>query len=798
MVASAGLDGWIRLWNAATGAEEGELREPSDGVKSLSFSPDSTTLASGSYAYDGAVRLWDLASRTCIDTLDAVYPAVAYSPDGKTLAYSTGTDIKLLDLATGAVTHSLTGHAIGITSMAFSPDGSLLASGSNDFTARVWDLTTGASAARLTGHAGYVKSVAFSPDGAMLASGSFDQTIKLWDVATYAEIATLHESAGGVDGVAFSPDETSLASGANDGTIRLWDLATHSTRWVQPPLQHYYVHAVAYSPDATTVASGSGDGTIRLWDAATGALLHTLTGHSDKVLSLAISQDAFTLASASEDGSIRVWNMETGAQRWARSHTFYGTPNAITFSPDGSELASGHDEVHGFASYGYIWDAATGQEITKLGPYGGLDFQSVAYSPDGNSFAMASVLNVVLFDLPSYSEQGYINAFDATSIAFADGGAVLASADQNVIRLWDPTSRTLVATLTGHTGTVWTVAAGPDGTTVASGSGDKTIRVWALATHTSVGRLVGHTGAVRSVAISPGSNKLVSGADDGTIRLWECSFCGFAFTRDVEDQTFTVGEAASVVLPESSGGTAPLSYALFPSLPGGLTFDRDSRKITGIPTGRAEHSVYTYSVVDANGKTASKMFGIRVAAPVAFLDVIGYQSFLPGRPIVPLALPKAVGGAPPVRYVLDPALPAGLAFDAAAGVISGTPAELTPPALYTFMAIGSNGSMDRLNFIIAVEPLPVAVSLVGNYPNPFQQTTQILLDLPSAADVSVEVMDMLGRAVVSKPTTAISGGSNRSITFNGELLASGMYVYRVTVTTPEGTVVLTGSFVRAK
>jgi WD40 repeat protein len=464
--------------------------------------------------------------------------SVAFSPDGKLLAVSDSAgEIHLWRMDDGKKIITFRGHTHWICSVAFSPNGKLLASSSADGTLKLWELATGYCLKTIEGQMNWIVSVAFNREGTVLASSGIDSaSIRLWSVATGACLQTLRGHDHWIWAIAFSPTHSILASGSDDCTLKLWNVNTgECLNTIQGHPSN--VRSVAFSPCGSLLVSGSDDHTLKLWDAATGECLNTFNGHANHVRSVSFSPSGKTVISASEDRTLKLWDVATGQCL----RTFYGHTahvRSVAFAPspqpgdrDHSDLEkSDSEQLDGLIASGgadqtvRFWDSRTGQCLKTL--QGNASFTlDVAFSPTDPLLASSSADHTIkLWNLQTHQCVNILRGHRqwVWSVVFSPDGKTLASTSfDHTVKLWDVATGACLQTLIGHTHWVWSVAFNANGTQLATSSSDHCIRLWDSATGHCITMLDCHSNNVLSVAFSPCDRVLASGDDDGIVKLWD-------------------------------------------------------------------------------------------------------------------------------------------------------------------------------------------------------------------------------------------------------------------------------------
>lgn len=451
------------------------------GANAISYSPGGIILAAAHW--DRKIRLWDVSS----DRRNLMPESIPSEP-----------------LST------FEGHTGAVYDVAFSPDGSMLASGSADNSIRIWNPHATTESEKLIAILPYKESVytvAFSPDNRLLAGGSGDGTIQVWDAGTGDRIYEFKGHTDSVWAVDFSPDRTNLASASLDGSVQLWSLVAAGGKLHTLTRHKAPVYTVKFSPDGNSFATGSADKLIQLWETRTAERNLTLTGHKDLVSDIDFSPDGSTLVSGSPDGTIMLWDkIGTRTRIEIPGHT--GGVKALVYTEDNRIRACGT----GFDGKLRLWDAGTSSELSILQEHTGLT-QAVAFSKNGKTLTSAG------------DEDDTIFLSDVTKILAHDG-----SLGNNI----------LLSALTGNTHGITTLALSPADTTLANGGKDGRIHLLDVATRRELKILKGAQSTITALTFAVDGTHLFSGEENGSVRWWNA----------------LSGEVNSVAEPDSNPITA--------------------------------------------------------------------------------------------------------------------------------------------------------------------------------------------------------------------------------------------------
>jgi len=413
-------------------------------------------------------------------------------------------------------------HTDNVTSIALSPDGLIIASGSYDGTIRLWNFKTGQVVQQLPTKEMSLSTVSFSPDGQYLAyayADYDDSSIYIWNLNKNCQQCILKGHRTTVRSISYSRDGITVITASDDGTIRIWDVRKGRCSKILRD-DGKFVRSAVYSPDERYIASTSCDSAIRIWDADKGVLIRKLEGHMDVATNVVFSDDGSMLASTSEDYTIRVWDTTT----WECKHCLKGHQRYVlsaAFSPDNLLLVSGSLD-----NTIRIWELEDGQCLGHLDDHSER-VNSVLFHPDGNFFISSSYDTTIrIWELfpnhPKKVSRNDVSVF-TNSYMNSKGDLMVDIHGFREICIKEKESGTILREGIGHTDDVYGACFSPDDKYIASASMDKTIRIWDAETLECINVLKGHKGDVTSVSFSPNGQYIVSASADDSIRVWDVS-----------------------------------------------------------------------------------------------------------------------------------------------------------------------------------------------------------------------------------------------------------------------------------
>ncbi|MCU0425508.1 MAG: caspase family protein [Candidatus Kapabacteria bacterium] len=456
--------------------------------------------------------------------------AVKYSPNGQLVASgSEDNTVKLWDVTTGKVVRTLVAHRGYITALDFNAAGDQLVTAAKDNTIRIWDVRKGTEIRTLPGHSFYASSVAFSPTNNILASCSIDKTVKLWDIRIGKEIPIpIRDLTKPQNTLAFSPDGQTLSVGGDDNTIRLLNIQQNVVATIDAGAG---ITHLAYSADGSLLIAQCDNQSVKIYDAVKKTMLREVVGVAKQA---AVSPNGRILASVDKSSqedddmdirrTVALWNVFNGK----KIRTFIGnSPRVLcfAFSPDGTKLTTGGAD-RALRTY----DVATGRDVSDLNGYRKV-IKAVTFDKSGNRLATAHSdkdgNNIRLWDLEKGTEPADLKAplIQVASLSYTADGKTLAaggtSLDNKSIAIWSVETGKITKTITTDDSPIQAIAISADGAMIVSGAIDSVVSIWNVSTGKLDKKLRGHKKSVYSVAFSPDAKTVATASSDKTIRLWD-------------------------------------------------------------------------------------------------------------------------------------------------------------------------------------------------------------------------------------------------------------------------------------
>jgi eukaryotic-like serine/threonine-protein kinase len=519
-IVSLSRDKTVKIWDVATGKVTVTFRGHPGGAGIAAFSPGGKQVASGGAK---AVKIWAASTGEEIRTLDADGSAsVAFSPDGKRLAAGAGDTVRVWNVETGTELATLRGKRLDVHCVALGPKGDRIAAGSGKLysvglsvggenVVKVWEIATGKEVAALHEHGKGVTAVAFSPDGSRLATGSMDRTLRIWDLSTGEELTTLRGHSGTIVGIVYSSDGARVTSASDDGTVKTWEVSNKEALSLYR--KKFTFASAVFSRDGQLFAVKSLEA-LKICDAATGREKISIPVGSTNRAGLAFMPDGQQIVSGGVRGMMR-WNTTTGKKEGEFSGEG-GFTSGVAMTADGKYLASG--SIKGTVS---LWNAATGQKEFTFAERSKCVW-SVAISPDGKRVAAGSTGTVRIWDCTTRKQVCAIKRGESFGVAFSPDGKRLAAGVEKAVELFDGFTGEEVATFRGHDKAVSSVAFSSDGKRIVSGSFDGAIKIWDADTGQDVMTFVHRKGVV-AVAFSPDGKRILSASSGDGVKLWEAA-----------------------------------------------------------------------------------------------------------------------------------------------------------------------------------------------------------------------------------------------------------------------------------